>query len=254
MLATTTSGPQAVHYLPIATTALSATFVLTLLLRARKRRWAPHLMWWAVGIFFYGVGTAIESAITLGGNSETMNRVWYWAGAILGGYPLGVGSSYLLCSRKWANRFTAVSLVFVIVASVLVFIGPMKVAELEPHRPTGRGIWEWRWLPWLTPFINLYALFFLVGGAMWSSYRFMTHDWNVGRAIGTTLIAVGGILPAIGGAMTKAGMVEALYIGEFFGLVLIVTGYTACIVSPKPKMEGSPGTGDSSVTPPNEPT
>jgi len=237
LLAAATTDPAAVHYLPIATTVLSASFVMALLVRARKRAWAPHLMWWAIGIFFYGFGTAIESTITLGGNSELTNRLWYWAGAILGGYPLGVGSCYLLCSRKWANRLTAVSLVFVIVASVLVFIGPMHVDQLEAHRPTGRGIWVWKWLPWLTPFINLYAVFFLVGGAMWSSYRFLTSDWNLGKAIGTTLIAVGGILPAIGGSMTKAGMVEALYVGEFVGLVLIITGYVACVAKPRVAVE-----------------
>ena len=236
-LASVTTGPTAVHYIPIATTVMSATFVIALLVRARKRKWAPHLMWWAVGIFFYGFGTAFESMITLSGNSETLNRVWYWAGAILGGYPLGVGSCYLLCPRKLANRLTAVSLVFVIVASILVFIGPMHVDQLEAHRPTGRGIWVWKWLPWLTPFINLYALFFLVGGALWSSYRFLTSDWNLGKAIGTTLIAVGGLLPAFGGAMTKAGMVEWLYIGEFAGLILIISGYIACVSAPKVAVE-----------------
>lgn len=234
--ATVTTGPSAVHYIPIATTVISASFVITLLLRARKKKWAPHLMWWAIGIFFYGLGTAIESTITLSGNSEMINRVWYWAGAILGGYPLGVGSCYLLCSRKWANRLTAVSLVFVIIASVLVFIGPMRVDLLEAHRPTGRGIWVWKWLPWLTPFINIYALFFLVGGAMWSSYKFLTSDWNLAKAIGTTLIAVGGLLPAFGGVMTKAGMVEWLYIGEFTGLILIIIGYVLCVAKPRVKV------------------
>jgi len=46
---------------------------------------------------------------------------------------------------------------------------------------------------------------------------------------------LGGILPEIGGAMTKVDMVEALYIGEFLGLVLIVIGYWTCIKAPPPR-------------------
>jgi hypothetical protein len=226
---------EPVHFLPIATTLLSAAFVIALLTRASKRNWAPHLMWWAIGIFFYGVGTAIESTITLAGNTETLNRVWYWAGAILGGYPLGTGSLYLLARRRVAHVLTAISLAFVIVASVLVFIGPMKVELLEAHRPTGRGIWEWSWLPWMTPFINIYALIFLVGGALFSCVRFAMSGTNAGRALGTGLIATGAMLPAVGGAMTKAGYVEALYVGEFIGLVLIVIGYWVCLKSPPPQ-------------------
>lgn len=164
------------HYLPIASTLICIAFVCALLTRAKKRSWPAHLNWWAIGVFFYGVGTFFESYITLAGNTEMLNRLWYWSGAILGGYPLATGSLYLLMQtkrkRRVAHVLTGLSLLFVIVASVLVFIGPMKDGVLPEHRPMGRGIWEWKWLPWLTPFINVYALIFLVGGAAWSCVQF----------------------------------------------------------------------------------
>lgn len=69
-LAVQATGPDLVHYTPILTTVLSAAFVTMLLSRARKRRWAPHLVWWAIGIFFYGLGTALESCVTLFGNTR----------------------------------------------------------------------------------------------------------------------------------------------------------------------------------------
>ncbi len=228
-------GAQAVHYLPIATTLLSIAFVGALLARARTRKWAPHLMWWAIGIFFYGVGTALESTITLFGNTETLNRLWYWAGAILGGYPLATGSVYLLFSRRKAHVLTALSLVVVIFASVMVFIVPIDGSKIQAHRPAG-DVLMWQWVRLLTPFINLYAVVFLVGGALFSCARFAMTGRNRARAIGTGLIALGGILPGIGGAMTKAGMVEALYIGEFAGLALICLGYFACVRAPAPRM------------------
>ena len=151
------AGPALVHYTPILTTVLSVGFVIMLVARARKRRWAPHLVWWAIGIFFYGVGTALESAITLFGNTPELNRWWYWAGAILGGYPLGTGSLYLLGKRRMAHAFTAASMVVVVVASVAVFLTPIDISKLEAHRPSG-AVLEWQWVRALTPFINLYAL------------------------------------------------------------------------------------------------
>lgn len=230
---TTAAGPELVHYTPILTTVLSAAFVAMLVSRARKRRWPPHLVWWAVGIFFYGLGTAVESTITLAGNTPTLNRVWYWSGAILGGYPLGTGSLYLLGKRRMANALTAASGLLVLVASAAVFLTPIDAAQIQPYRPSGDPL-EWQWVRLLTPFINLYALVWLVGGALWSSIDFALYRGIPQRAVGTALIAVGGLLPGIGGAMTKAGYVEWLYVGEFTGLVLIISGYMLCVRAPAP--------------------
>lgn len=59
------------------------------------------------------------------------------------------------------------------------------------------------------------------------------------RAYGTALIAAGALLPGIGGGMAKAGVVEALYIGELFGLVLIWWGYELCTRAPAPVVDES---------------
>jgi len=226
-------GPELVHYLPIGTTVLAAAFVTTLLLRASKRAWAPHLMWWAVGVFFYGVGPAIESPITLAGDSELLFRSWYWAGAILGAYPLATGSVYLLLSRRWAHRLTAASLVVVVFASVAVWLSPVEVGRIHMYRPDG-DVLGWQWIRALTPVINIYAAVFLIGGAIWSSVSFLVWKNNPQRALGTGLIAVGALLPGFGGTAAKMGMVELLYIGEFVGLILIWSGYAVCLRAPKP--------------------
>ena len=97
----------------------------------------------------------------------------------------------------------------------------------------------------MTPFINIYALIFLVGGAMYSTVRYafpglIERDGGVRngkRAAGTALIALGGLLPGIGGTLTKThDMPEALYIGELAGLLLIWAGYELCIRSTAPSL------------------
>ena len=218
--------PGPVHYLPLLTTVLSVLFAASLYRRWADKR-APHLWWWAVGITTYGLGTALESAITLGGNSVALTKAWYIAGALLGGYPLAQGSLYLSWPRRFANRLTAISLAFVVIASILVVLSPVHLAALEPHRPSG-AILEWRWVRLLTPFINLYAVFFLIGGAIVSAWRHYRHRGHSYRAAGNALIALGAILPGIGGTMAKAGMVEALYVGECIGLMVIWAGDRVC--------------------------
>ena len=54
--------------------------------RYRFKGKSAHLLWWAGGVFCYGVGTALEGAVTLFGNSVALNKAWYVAGAVLGGY------------------------------------------------------------------------------------------------------------------------------------------------------------------------
>ena len=229
--------PSAVHYLPIATTILSVAFAWSL-----YRRWSvkqvPHLLWWAIGITTYGLGTGLEGSITLFGNSIALTKSWYIAGALLGGYPLAQGSLYLSWSRKTANRLTAVSLTFVVVASILVVLSPVNMAAFESHRPSG-AVLGWSWVRLLTPVINSYAVFFLIGGAMlsaWRHYRYRGHSY---RAAGNALIALGAILPGVGGSFAKAGVVEALYVGEFVGLIVIWMGDRVCARQEVPRPRSS---------------
>jgi hypothetical protein len=228
--------PDTVHYLPILTTTLAVPFAASLFRRWRVKR-STHLLWWAFGIAAYGLGTALESAITLAGNSVALTKAWYIAGALLGGYPLAQGSLYLSWPRQLAHRLTATSVTFVAVAAALVVLSPVEAGALEPHRPSG-AILGWQWVRLLTPIVNLYAVFFLIGGAAVSAWRHYRHQGHWYRAAGNALIALGAILPGVGGAFAKAGVVEALYVGECVGLIVIWLGDRVCarevVASPLP--------------------
>jgi hypothetical protein len=217
-----------VHYLPIATTVLSAVFFVVLVRRHVTRHSGPHLLWWAGGIFAYGLGTALEGSITLFGNTVALTKAWYIAGALLGGYPLAQGSVYLLLPRRTAHVLTAITVPYMLVMAVLVIASPVNADLLQAHKPSG-SILEWQWVRAMTPLLNGYAAVFLIGGAIYSAVRFARRTGAANRALGNSLIAMGALLPGIGGGMAKAGMVEALYVGEFVGLILIWAGYAACV-------------------------
>ncbi len=76
-----------------------------------------------------------------------------------------------------------------------------------------------------SPFINLYAAILLIGGAIFSALRFRSMPDKRGKYVGNIVIAIGALLPGIGGTFTRFGHVEVLYVTEFVGLLLIYAGY-----------------------------
>jgi hypothetical protein len=213
-----------VHFIPIATTVMALAFAYVVFARWRVRRSGPHLLWWAAGIFFYGVGTFTESTVTLFGWSESVFRAWYISGALLGGAPLAQGTVYLLMRRRAANVLAAILMVWVTVAAVFVLLTPIDYAAVETYRLTGR-VMEWSWVRLFSPLVNTYAALFLIGGAVVSAVRFRKRSDTYNRFVGNVLIAVGALLPGIGGAATRMGYTEVLYVMEFVGLTLIWLGY-----------------------------
>jgi hypothetical protein len=213
-----------VHFIPLATTLLASVFTVVLLRRWNARRSGPHLLWWALGAATFAAGTITESLTTLFGWNETVFRWWYVTGALLGGAPLAQGSVYLLMPRRTAHAMTAVLVAVITIASVCVFLSPVNAALAEPHRLSG-AVLEWQWVRRFSPFINIYAVIFLVGGAFWSAYRYAGNAATRHRATGNLFIAVGALLPGIGGTFTRFGVVEVLYVTEFIGLALIVLGF-----------------------------
>src|SRR4029077_8888233 len=77
------------------------------------------------------------------------------------------------------------------------------------------------------PFLNLYAFVFLFGGAIYSAVQYFSRVEGRTRFLGNILIAIGALLPGIGGTFTRFGYVEVLYITELIGLTFIYFGYDA---------------------------
>lgn len=212
------------HYIPILTTAFACWFAPQLLGRWRKRRPAPHLFWWFLGVVTYAAGTVTESWTTLLGWHPGVFRAWYITGALLGGAPLAQGTAYLLLSRRIANTVTVSLVSLIVVASAGVLLSPIEMTLVEPHRLSGQVL-TWTWVRMFSPFINTYSLLMLVGGALVSADRFYHQSPNAAKVRGNVAIAVGALLPGIGGTATRFGHVEVLYVTELLGLVFIYLGY-----------------------------
>jgi hypothetical protein len=225
-----------VAYIPILTTVLSIPFAALVFRRYLEKRRAgeeqrTHLLWWAIGIFMFGAGTFAEGFTTLFGWHEPMFRNWYIVGALLGGAPLAQGTVYLHVRKSWADRMALVAFGYVAVAAFFVLIVPVD-ASLADEDVLNGDVMEWQWVRLFSPLINTYAFIFLVGGAVYSAMRYRQRGDRGSRVAGNALIAVGALLPGIGGSFSRGGATEVLYVMEFIGIILIYLGYRLNIGEP----------------------
>jgi hypothetical protein len=65
----------------------------------------------------------------------------------------------------------------------------------------------------------------LVGGAVYSAVYYFKKSDRQAQFKGNIFIAIGGLLPGIGGTFTRMGYVEVLFVTELMGLLLIYFGY-----------------------------
>ncbi len=218
------------HYLPIATTALSLVFAAAVYRRYLARGGGNHLLWWSGGILVYGLGTFAEGWITLFGWNAFVFKFWYIVGALLGGAPLAQGTVWLLLRARTARVLTFALVAVAVVASACVIASPINYEVVDPHLPSGTAF-GWQWVRGFSPFINTYAVIFLFGGAVLSAWRFgraaSASEPGIARdrLVGNVLIAIGAILPGVGGAASRMGHTEVLYLMELVGILLIWPGY-----------------------------
>ena len=212
-----------IDYIPIFTTILSLYFFIEIFKHYFSKR-KQYLLWWMLGVVTFGLGTLSESLHAVIGYNELNLRFWYIIGALLGGFPLAQGTVYLLFSKKFCDRTTFFFVSYIIVAAIFVMLAPISIPENFDGRLTGK-VFEWSWVRLFSPLINLYAFLFLVGGAIYSAYKYFNMKNLQYRVYGNAAIAIGGILPGIGGSFTRAGYVEVLFVTELIGLALIYLGY-----------------------------
>jgi hypothetical protein len=221
------STTDLVHFLPIATTIISAAFATAILRRYTGKTQARHLLWWGLGVAVYGAGTLVESLTTLFGWNEVFFKSWYVVGALLGGAPLALGTVYLLMGKRAGDISVTAIMSIVAVTTTFVILSPINHELVKPSILNSEVL-GWQSIRLVSPFVNSFAALFLIGGAIYSAIIYFRRPETKNRAIGNVLIAIGAILPGVGGMYSRMGMTEALYIGELIGIIFIWSGYRFC--------------------------
>ena len=209
--------------LPLMSSAVTFVFAY-FVFRRWSRRHRLYLLFWGIGLIFYALGGAMEAYYGLLGWNPLVYRLWYLFGAVLVAAWLGQGTAFLLLPKRVAWTLFWILLAGSLYATYKVFTATLDPSlmiggELSGHAITSPGVRI------LTPFFNLYGVFMLVGGAIYSAFLFWRKRVLLNRVIGNIFIAVGAMAPGFGGALQRAGYPYMLYMGEFLGAVLMFIGF-----------------------------
>ncbi len=215
-------------YIPYLSTLITFIFVVAVYNRYR-RRGGTHLLLWAIGLFFYGLGTLSEVILSLTFSAFVL-KIWYLSGAMLTAAWLGMGTVHLLVRKgNTAKVITWVLTVISILAFIFVMLAPVISSNYNLSMPASeqyKEIFARSGLMILfTILLNIYGTLTLVGGAIYSAFLFWRKKVLANRMFGNILIAAGALSPAMGGSLLKAGYTDMLYLSEFVGVILMFIGF-----------------------------
>ncbi len=215
-------------YIPYLSTLVTFIFVAAVYNRYRQRG-GVHLLLWAIGLLFYGLGTLSEVILSLTFNIFVL-KVWYLTGAMLTAAWLGMGSVHLLVRKgNTAKIITWMLTAVSALAFILVTLAPVLSSNYDIARPASEQYKEILARSGLmilfTILLNIYGTITLVGGAIYSAFLFWRKKTLVNRMFGNILIAAGALSPAMGGSLLKAGYADMLYLSEFVGVILMFIGF-----------------------------
>lgn len=226
-------------YIPYLSTLVTFAFTVAVYNRYRQRG-GTHLLLWALGLLFYGIGTLSEVTLSLTFNAFVL-KIWYLTGAMLTAAWLGMGTVHLLVRKgKIAQVITWALAIVSLLAFLLVLIAPTLPASYNVTLPASEQYKDILTRSGLTIFLtiilNIYGTLTLVGGAIYSAFLFWRKKILANRMFGNVLIAAGALSPAMGGTLLKAGYADMLYISEFIGAILMFIGF---VMSTSGKTENS---------------
>ena len=245
--------------LPFISTAVMLWFTVDVLQRFFVRR-NPTFLYWGIGLAMFGAGSFAEAYLSLSWNKWVF-FVWYLFGAALNSAWLGHGTLSLLVRKKWIHVVTVLLILGSLFAGYLMLQAMPKLDEaaFTTSKPVseqygtkaleagatipegaqtitttyrGKEVTAVRGLLPLgtpvrltTPFFNIYGLFTLVGGAIYSAYLFWRKRVMPNRVIANVLIATGALSIGFASTLTRLGYGQFLYLGELIAAVLMFIGF-----------------------------
>ncbi len=212
--------------IPLISTIVSFIFAITVLDQYFARRKVFQFIW-AMGFFMYGIATLMEFLTGAFGLNATIYRLWFLFGAILVAAYLGMGTLYLLMKRRAANIIMIILFLLTVYSVIRVFgatidvSGYTTLSDLKNLKvmPADVNI--------VTGVMNVFGTVALVGGAAWSAWVFWRKRILPHRVVSNILIALGAMMPAIGGTLLKfgsTGMILFLLL-ELSGAIIMFIGF-----------------------------
>jgi hypothetical protein len=207
---------------PIISTLISALCAIVIAQDA-KRKPRPDKMAWFVAFALFAIASLCEVIGSISEWTPFLVRTYYLTGAVLVVGYLALGELYLLADKKIARVAPGVTILVTAFAAALVFNSPVDSSKLADE---GWEALERSTLLTITTItINAGGTLVIVGGLLYSAWKFKRAGLFRNRMIGCVLIAIGTLIVAMGGTATRLGQREYLYVAMSIGVATIFAGY-----------------------------
>lgn len=186
-------------WVPFLAGLVSLVFAASVFDQYLARRKAHQLVWF-IGLLCFFLSTGAEFWTSAFGLATPVYRVWYLFGAVFTAAYLGMGTIYLLASRRAAHTVMALLFLASLLAIYRVVTAPVDLAAITGPTLSGAGFPSgWGGPRLLTPFFNSFGSLALIGGALYSAWVFWRRRIMPHRVVSNVLIAGGGLHAPPGG-------------------------------------------------------
>ncbi|MCC6791682.1 MAG: hypothetical protein IT336_08360 [Thermomicrobiales bacterium] len=206
-----------------AVSALISLICAGVIARDAIARPRPDKIAWTIAFAIFAVAAASEVVGSLSDWTPTLVRVYYLTGAVLVVGYLALGELYLVAGNRIHRFAPGVTLLVTAVAATVVLNANVDEARLDADG--WEAIERGAALKTLAIGINSIGTLVIVGGLVYSAWRFKKLGIQRNRMIGCLLIALGTIAVGMGGTLTRFGQHEYLYIAMSVGVAIIFAGY-----------------------------
>ncbi len=199
-------------FAPFLTTLISLFFTISVFRQYSKRR-KIHQFIWGTGLLIFSVTTLFEFVSEIYGWSILMYRAYYILIASLVAI-LGLGTVYLFNRRT--GRYLALYFAVVITYLIILTLNAQVDTEKLQGRIVGGSAMPAD-VRIISPLLTIPGSIALIGGALYS--------WYIARKNYNLFIAIGALLVAGGGGLSRFGVEWALYILELLGVAVMYIGF-----------------------------
>jgi len=196
----------------LLTTLISLFFTISVFRQYSKRRKIYQFIW-GTGLLIFSVTTLFEFISEIYGWNMPMYRAYYVLIASLVAI-LGLGTVYLFNRR--AGKYLALYFAVFITALIILTLNADVASEKLQERTVGGSAMPAN-VRIISPFLTIPGSMALIGGALYS--------WYITRRSYNLFIAIGALLVASGGGLSRFGMGWALYLLELFGVAVMYIGF-----------------------------
>lgn len=215
--------------LPLLTGLVGLAFGTHVLHRWRTQR-RVHQLLWAAGLLAYGLASLAEARVALAGWTPLLYRLYFPLAAGLVGL-LGAGTVALQARPRRARGFALLVAALVTAAAVGPWTVDLAPGSEVPHDDgtvrlddagTDLGADA---VPLPHPSRVAFLLLNVLGGLALVGGAFLTWHRTGDRAI--LLVAVGALVPFLGGSLSTLGLPDPRITAQFAGVVVMYAGYLA---------------------------